>query len=63
MASFEDAKKGYKHRCATDIRWVKDRGYAVTWHKSQDACAAAASKPYLWDRATEVVGIFAVEAK
>lgn len=42
-------------------RWVKDRGYAVTWHGSKRAAEAAASKPYFWDNKTTLVGIFPVE--
>lgn len=41
-------------------RWVKDRGFAVTWHGSKRAAEAAASKPYVWDNKTTLVGIFNV---
>lgn len=44
-------------------RWVKDRGYIVTWHGSQDAAAKAASTPCRADLRAEVVGIFSVEAQ
>lgn len=45
-----------------DARWVKDRGYAVTWHNSEAAARAAAEKPYVWDRETSLVGVFEVAA-
>lgn len=40
-------------------RWIKDRGYAVTWHKSERAARDAAAKPYVWAAST-VLGIYAV---
>ena len=43
-------------------RWIKDRGFAVTWHGSEQAARNAAAKPYLWDATTAVLGIFPVEA-
>ena len=42
-------------------RWIKDRGYAVTWHGSEVAARSAAAKPYGWADSI-VVGIFPVEA-
>lgn len=45
-----------------DARWRKDLGYAVTWHTSRAAADRAASRPYAYDRETEIVGIFAVES-
>jgi hypothetical protein len=43
-------------------RWQKDRGFAVTWHGSEGAARAAASKPYVWDSKTGPAEVFAVEA-
>ena len=43
-------------------RWIKDRGYAVTWHGSEQAARNAAAKPYFWDATTVVLGTFPVEA-
>lgn len=43
-------------------RWVKDRGYATTWHGSHKAALRAASRGYGWDNEATPVGIFAVEA-
>jgi hypothetical protein len=45
-----------------DARWVKDRGYATTWHNTEAAARKAAAAPYVWDGSVEVVGVFAVEA-
>ena len=41
-------------------RWIKDRGYAVTWHKSEAAAQNAASGNYMWDHSAVVLGIFPV---
>lgn len=43
-------------------RWIKDRGYATTWHASEASARKAAAKPYQWDLSTDVVGVFPVEA-
>jgi len=43
-------------------RWVKDRGYAVTWHSTEAAARKAAAAPYGWDGSVAKIGIFAVEA-
>ena len=43
-----------------DARWVKDRGYAVTWHMSEAAARAAAAKSYDWDKQTALVGVYPV---
>jgi hypothetical protein len=50
-------------RSGVNGRWHKDRGYAVTWHKSQQAAINASRKPYLWDaKAAYVIDIYDVEA-
>jgi hypothetical protein len=36
-------------KTGVSARWVKDRGFAVTWHTSECLATSAASKPYLWD--------------
>lgn len=41
-------------------RWIKDRGYAVTWHSSEANAHKAAAAPYMWDGSVEVVGVFPV---
>ena len=43
-------------------RWIKDRGYAVTWHGSEQAARNAAAKPYFWDSKTGPATIYPVEA-
>lgn len=59
LASFNAGT--YKYRLSgVDARWIKDRGHAVTWHSSEAAARAAASKPYGWDKETTLVGVFAV---
>ena len=44
-------------------RWVKDRGYGVTWHSSAQAAANAARRGYEWDSAATLVGTFPVNPK
>jgi hypothetical protein len=41
-------------------RWHKDRGFAVTWHGSEQAARVAASKPYGWDRETGPAEVYEV---
>lgn len=43
-------------------RWLKDRGFAVTWHGSEAAARSAAAKPYDWDSKAELIGVFTVVA-
>lgn len=43
-------------------QWVKDRGYGVTWHKTERAAAAAAAGKWVWDLSAVLVGVFAVGA-
>jgi len=50
----------YRSSLATDKRWVKDNGFAVTWHESLESATNSASKPYSWDKKTSLVGIFHV---
>jgi hypothetical protein len=59
--AYEDIKGG-KKTSGVQARWHKDRGFAVTWHGSEGAARAAASKPYMWDRATGPAEVYAVEA-
>lgn len=58
-----DPAKARYLKIGVNGRWEKDRRYAVTWHGSEAAARAAASKPYLWDAAATVLGIFPVEAQ
>jgi hypothetical protein len=43
-------------------RWIKDRGFVVTYHNSLFAAINASEKEYRWDRLTEVVGVYEVMA-
>lgn len=43
-------------------RWAKDRGFAVTWHGSEQTARNAATSKYEWDHSATVVGIFPVLA-
>jgi hypothetical protein len=45
-----------------DARWVKDRGYAVTYHASLRSAANASQQKYPYDCAAEVIGIYEVAA-
>lgn len=48
-------------RGAVARRWVKDHGYGVTWHLSEQAAKSAARK-YGWDLDATLVGVFPVTA-
>jgi trehalose-6-phosphatase len=59
---FDDANNGVQYFAGgVQGRWVKDRGFAVTWHKGEAAARTAASKPYVWAKST-VLGIYPVDA-
>jgi hypothetical protein len=62
-AAFDSAAERTYRPCGVDARWIKDRGYGVTWHYTEAAARAAASskRGYQWDHAT-LVGTFAVGA-
>jgi hypothetical protein len=53
--SFE--KNVGKKNSGVDARWVKDNGFAVTWHGSKES-ALKATKQYLYDANATVVGVF-----
>jgi hypothetical protein len=46
---------------STDRRWIKDNGFAVTWHGSLQSAEKSALGFYSWDKNTTLVGIFKVE--
>jgi len=50
------------YRGGVDGRWVKDRGFAVTWHGSEANARKAAAGGYQWDNAATLVGTFPVDA-
>lgn len=43
-------------------RWIKDRGFAVTWHSDERTARNAAAKPYMWDSKCGPAEIYPVEA-
>jgi hypothetical protein len=47
-------------QCGVNARWVKDRGFGVTWHSSLKSAQAALRKGYQWDSLAQPVGIFSV---
>jgi hypothetical protein len=51
-----------KPRLATDTRWIKDKGYAVTWHSTKQSAEKKASGSYDWDKSSTVLGIYEVTA-
>jgi len=46
---------------ATDKRWIRDNGFAVTWHSSKQAADKSASGSYSWDNEATLVGVYQVE--
>lgn len=64
LAAYErnkhDAAKVRYYKDGVQARWVKDRGFAVTWHGSEAAARNAASKPYLWDKETGLATVYEV---
>jgi hypothetical protein len=52
--------KGCKTYGGVQGRWAKDRGFAVTWHGSEQAARNAAAGNYDWDHSAVVLGIFPV---
>lgn len=60
-ASQNDPENTRRWKGGVTGRWAKDRGFAVTWHKSEASARSAASKPYGWSRTSTVLGVFAVE--
>jgi hypothetical protein len=53
---------GEKSGSGVDARWIKDRGFAVTYHTSERAARNAAKQQYAYDSKTEVIGIYEVAA-
>ena len=46
---------------ATDKRWVKDHGFAVTWHGSKQSADKSALGSYSWDKSATLVGVYEVQ--
>jgi hypothetical protein len=51
---------GKRSPLSTDNRWIKDRGFVVSYHSSERAARAAAQQTYQWDKNAEVIGIYEV---
>ena len=49
--------------CGVHARWIKDRGYGVTWHVTEASARKAAgfSRGFKWDHDATLVGSFAVD--
>lgn len=60
LRTFERYGGSTKGTSGVDSRWVKDRGFVVTYHGSEAAAKNAASEPYDYDSKTTVVGVFPV---
>jgi hypothetical protein len=53
---------GEKSGSGVDARWVKDRGFVVTYHTSLRSAANAAKQKYFYDSKSQVIGIYEVAA-
>jgi len=63
MAAFQlHQAAGSRRLTGVSARWIKDRGFAVTWHGSEAAALKAAAGKYLWDNSQDVVGVYEVQA-
>lgn len=59
-ACFDKAQEtGIFPKYGVDTRWVKDNGFALTWHGSKES-ALKATKQYMWDNNATVVGVFEI---
>jgi hypothetical protein len=58
--AMEVFKSGASNPSGVHARWVKDRGYGVTWHGSAESAAKAAAGKYGWDGSRDLVGMFPV---
>lgn len=43
-------------------RWIKDRGFVVTYHNSLRSAENAAKQKYFYDYSSKVIGIYEVAA-
>lgn len=55
--SYFEKFAGQKNNTGVGARWVKDNGFAVTWHGSK-AAALKATKQYQYDANSTLVGVF-----
>jgi len=56
------SSSGEKSCLGVDARWIKDRGFVVTYHTSLRSAANAAKQKYFYDSKSEVIGIYEVAA-
>ena len=49
-----------KTQSGVDARWIKDRGFGVTWHGSLASAEKAAKAGYKWDSEATLVGVFSI---
>ena len=48
-------------RFVTEQRWIRDNGYAITWHKSLQSAKKSALSSYSWDKSATLVGVYEVQ--
>jgi len=49
MRAFERRNEADASRSGVAARWIKDRGYGVTWHGSLVSASRSVSPGYKWD--------------
>lgn len=54
-------EKNYWPSLVTEQRWIRDNGYAVTWHKSLESAKKSALGSYSWDKSATLVGVYEVQ--
>jgi hypothetical protein len=47
-------------KSGAQARWVKDRGFVVSWHTTEKSALSAAASTYGYDPDTTVLGIYPV---
>jgi hypothetical protein len=52
---------GHYPSLATEKRWVRDNGFAVTWHGSKQSADKSALGSYSWDKSATLVGVYEVQ--
>lgn len=63
LAAYQRALAGEPcYKDGVDGRWIRDCGHVVSWHSSEGAAHKAAAGGYFYDRATCVLGIYAISA-
>lgn len=49
-----------RHTNGVHAQWLKNQGYAVTWHCSETTANSAARRCYGWDGSKDLIGVFPV---